>query len=129
MNARAPATTTARGSAVFIPLPAQATRVPMPEPVPVPQPATPQGPPPPGRHAGAHLPGRTDARTPLYSELATQWTARGATVPGAPDPEWQRLVSYESLLAEVESVLSDLRPHRAPQTRLLPARQHRAPDM
>ncbi|WP_327299166.1 MULTISPECIES: hypothetical protein [unclassified Streptomyces] len=63
-----------------------------------------------------------DARTPLYSELAAQWMARGATVPGAPDPEWQRLVSYEALLVEVESVLRDLRPHRAPETRLLSGR-------
>lgn len=115
MNARAPATTTARGSAVFIPPPAQAPLLTTPQPV------APQGPPPsPGRHAGAYTFGRTDSRTPLYSELAAQWTARGATVPGAPDPEWQRLVSYDALIVEVESVLRDLRPHRAQETRLLP---------
>lgn len=78
-------------------------------------------PPPPGRHSRAHAFGRLEARTPLYSELAAQWTARGATVPGVPDPEWQRLVSYEALLVEVESVLRDLRPHRA-ETRLLSGR-------
>ncbi|MFE2379478.1 hypothetical protein [Streptomyces sp. NPDC059398] len=63
-----------------------------------------------------------EAKTPLYAELAAQWAARGATVPGAPDPEWRRLISYESLLVEVESVLRDLRPHRAPETRMLSGR-------
>lgn len=52
--------------------------------------------------------------TPLYAELVASWTASAATVPGIPDSEWQRLTSYQSFLREVESVLRDLRPHRAP---------------
>ncbi|WP_405783238.1 hypothetical protein [Streptomyces sp. NBC_00859] len=92
----------------------------------MPQPTAPQVPHPSrGGQSGAHARGRTESQTPLYYELAAQWTARGATVPGAPDPEWQRLVSYQSLLFEVESVLRDLRPHRAPET--LPRPQQPAP--
>ena len=31
--------------------------------------------------------------TPLFNEMAASWTALGRTVPGNPDPEWDRLVS------------------------------------
>lgn len=71
-----------------------------------------------GQLAGAFVAGQTytDAasETPLYAELVASWTASSATVPGIPDSEWQRLTSYQSFLREVESVLRDLRPHRAP---------------
>lgn len=58
----------------------------------------------------------TASDTPLYAELVASWSACAATVPGVPDSEWQRLTSYQSFLCEVESVLRDLRPHRAPDT-------------
>lgn len=71
-----------------------------------------------GQLAGAFVAGQTyteaAGETPLYAELVASWTASAATVPGIPDSEWQRLTSYQSFLREVESVLRDLRPHRAP---------------
>ncbi|WP_392670082.1 hypothetical protein [Streptomyces sp. LN785] len=63
----------------------------------------------------------TASETPLYAELVARWTACAATVPGVPDSEWQRLTSYQSFLRDVESVLRDLRPHRAPDTLCGPA--------
>lgn len=63
----------------------------------------------------------TASETPLYAELVASWAASAATVPGIPDSEWQRLTSYQSFLCEVESVLRDLRPHRAPDTLCGPA--------
>ncbi|OKH92751.1 hypothetical protein AB852_22415 [Streptomyces uncialis] len=30
---------------------------------------------------------------PLYHELLAQWTERGRTLPGHPDPEWDRLTA------------------------------------
>ncbi|GAA3006743.1 hypothetical protein Sfulv_50030 [Streptomyces fulvorobeus] len=46
--------------------------------------------------------------TPLYSRLAEEWTARGATIPCHPDPLWQRLVSVEHFRRETESTLRRL---------------------
>ncbi|WP_152628273.1 hypothetical protein [Streptacidiphilus neutrinimicus] len=31
--------------------------------------------------------------TPLFHAIAASWTALGRTVPGIPDPEWDRLVA------------------------------------
>ncbi|MCY0922254.1 MULTISPECIES: hypothetical protein [unclassified Streptomyces] len=45
---------------------------------------------------------------PLYEELAREWTARGATVPGEPDPLWQRLVSWDHLQREIAATVRDL---------------------
>lgn len=49
------------------------------------------------------------SRTPLFDTLARDWTARGATVPGAPDPVWEQLASWEHLRREIESTLRSLR--------------------
>ena len=46
--------------------------------------------------------------TPLYTQLAEEWAARGATVPCRPDPLWQRLASAEHLRHETESTLRRL---------------------
>lgn len=62
-----------------------------------------------GRHAR-----RSDSQdvaeqsAPLYARLAAEWTARGATVPGMPDPLWQRLISAEHFERETESTLRRL---------------------
>ncbi|MCX4545680.1 hypothetical protein [Streptomyces sp. NBC_01565] len=45
---------------------------------------------------------------PLFDELAREWAARGATVPGEPDPAWQRMVSWEHFQREIASVVRDL---------------------
>ncbi|MET9962273.1 hypothetical protein ABZ128_24985 [Streptomyces sp. NPDC006326] len=47
-------------------------------------------------------------RTPLFDTLARDWAARGATVPGTPDPVWERLVSWEHLRWETECTLRSL---------------------
>jgi hypothetical protein len=31
--------------------------------------------------------------TPLFNAIADSWAAHGRTVPGTPDPEWDRLVA------------------------------------
>jgi hypothetical protein len=49
-----------------------------------------------------------DQDTPLYTQLAEGWAARGATVPCRPDPLWQRLASPEHLRQETESTLHQL---------------------
>lgn len=49
-----------------------------------------------------------DQGTPLYTQLAKEWAARGATVPCRPDPLWQRLASPEHLRHETESTLRQL---------------------
>jgi hypothetical protein len=38
---------------------------------------------------GAARPGET----PLFNAIAASWAALGRTVPGNPDPEWDRLVA------------------------------------
>ena len=121
MNAptSATATATGRGTATSIPHPSQPPRASHARPRPRPQLDAPHGARTSrGQLAGAFVPGQsyTEAasETPLYAELVASWTASAATVPGIPDSEWQRLTSYQSFLREVESVLRDLRPHRAP---------------
>lgn len=49
-----------------------------------------------------------DQATPLYTQLAAKWAARGATVPCLPDPLWQRLTSIEHLERETETTLRQL---------------------
>jgi hypothetical protein len=61
----------------------------------------------------AHARGQTPAEapdqgTPVYTQLAAEWAARGATVPCRPDPLWQRLASPEHLRHETESTLRQL---------------------
>ncbi|TXS60285.1 hypothetical protein EAO69_41520, partial [Streptomyces sp. me109] len=77
------------------------------------------------RRADARLPGQTrrrhpahargqtpaeapDQDTPVYTQLAKEWAARGATVPCRPDPLWQRLASPDHLRHETESTLRQL---------------------
>ncbi|MET9888339.1 hypothetical protein ABZZ20_35535 [Streptomyces sp. NPDC006430] len=45
---------------------------------------------------------------PLFDELAREWAARGATVPGQPDPAWRRLVSWEHFRHETETTVRNL---------------------
>ncbi|MER6388780.1 hypothetical protein ACFXEL_32630 [Streptomyces sp. NPDC059382] len=53
--------------------------------------------------------GRAGAEgAPLFEELAHEWTARGATVPGEPDPLWQRLVSWDHHQREIAATIRDL---------------------
>ncbi len=59
-----------------------------------------------GRHARRG--GPEDQSAPLYARLAAEWTARGAAVPGMPDPLWQRLISAEHFEQETESTLRRL---------------------
>ncbi|MGW7441560.1 hypothetical protein [Streptomyces sp. NPDC054849] len=49
-----------------------------------------------------------DQSAPLYARLAAEWTARGAMVPGLPDPLWERLISPEHFARETESILRRL---------------------
>lgn len=51
-----------------------------------------------------------DQGTPVYTQLAKEGAARGATIPGRPDPLWQRLASPEHLRNETESTLHQLHP-------------------
>ncbi|MFF1519525.1 hypothetical protein [Streptomyces sp. NPDC058305] len=44
-----------------------------------------------------------DQGTPVYSQLAREWAARGATIPCRPDPLWQRLASPEHLQHDTDS--------------------------
>ncbi|MFF0190892.1 hypothetical protein [Streptomyces sp. NPDC005244] len=44
----------------------------------------------------------------MYSQLAREWAARGATIPCRPDPQWQRLASPEHLRHDTDSTLRQL---------------------
>ncbi len=59
--------------------------------------------------AGFDRTGCDGEATPLYGELVNLWAARGATLPGAPDPDWRRLVSYRHFQEETEETLRMLR--------------------
>lgn len=48
------------------------------------------------------------AAAPLFEQLAREWAARGATVPGLPDPAWRRLVSWEHFERETAATVRDL---------------------
>ncbi|MYT23953.1 hypothetical protein GTW69_27335, partial [Streptomyces sp. SID7760] len=37
-----------------------------------------------------------------------EWTARGATVPGRPDPVWRELISWEHFERETAATVRDL---------------------
>lgn len=66
--------------------------------------------------ARGRIPGEPpDQGTPLYTQLAEEWAARGATVPGLPDLLWQRLASSEHLRRETESTMRQLRPAGEPR--------------
>lgn len=66
--------------------------------------------------ARGRIPGEPpDQGTPLYTQLAEEWAARSATVPGLPDLLWQRLASSEHLRRETESTLRQLRPAGEPR--------------
>lgn len=45
----------------------------------------------------------------LFEQLAREWEARGATVPGRPDPLWERLITYAHLQRETDATLRSLR--------------------
>jgi len=45
----------------------------------------------------------------MYGELIRRWAARGKTLPGVPDPEWRRLISYRHHQEETERTLRILR--------------------
>ncbi|MFI2782623.1 hypothetical protein [Streptomyces sp. ALB3] len=62
-------------------------------------------PPPPALASAA----RERPGTPMYGELSRLWAARGSTLPGVPDPEWHRLVSYRHHQEETERTLRILR--------------------
>ncbi|GAA0673213.1 hypothetical protein GCM10010193_27380 [Kitasatospora atroaurantiaca] len=32
--------------------------------------------------------------TPIFAELIRQWQADGRTLPGRPDPQWERIASH-----------------------------------
>ncbi|KPI31898.1 hypothetical protein OV450_1629 [Actinobacteria bacterium OV450] len=45
---------------------------------------------------------------PLFEGLAREWAARGATVPGRPDPTWRRLISWEHFERETATTVRNL---------------------
>ncbi|MFF3209117.1 hypothetical protein ACFYYB_00510 [Streptomyces sp. NPDC002886] len=45
----------------------------------------------------------------VYEQLAREWEARGATVPGRPDPLWDRLITYAHFQRETDATLRSLR--------------------
>ncbi|MBT2408525.1 MULTISPECIES: hypothetical protein [unclassified Streptomyces] len=47
-------------------------------------------------------------RAPLFDQLAREWQARGATVPGLPDPVWDELISYKHFQRETQDTLRSL---------------------
>ncbi|MET9467089.1 hypothetical protein ABZY44_20255 [Streptomyces sp. NPDC006544] len=49
----------------------------------------------------------------LFDQLVREWEARGATVPGRPDPLWDRLITYEHFERETDATLRSLRLDRA----------------
>ncbi|CAM5661960.1 hypothetical protein SAVIM338S_06797 [Streptomyces avidinii] len=49
----------------------------------------------------------------VFDQLAREWESRGATVPGLPDPLWDRLITYEHFQRETDATLRSLRLDRA----------------
>lgn len=70
----------------------------------IPRQQSPLGSPPVGRAAGGSV---------VFDQLAREWEARGATVPGLPDPLWDRLITYEHFQRETDATLRSLRLDRA----------------
>lgn len=66
-----------------------------------------------------------DHATPLYTQLAEEWAARGAAIPCIPDPAWQRLASLEHLRQEIETTLRQLHLAGGPHTGEGPLRARR----
>ncbi|WP_254076720.1 hypothetical protein [Streptomyces pacificus] len=62
------------------------------------------------RHRG---PGEL-ALTPLYGQLLSEWQARGAMLPGARDPQWDRLASPHAFEEDTRRTLRMLRLEREP---------------
>ncbi|MEU9177094.1 hypothetical protein AB0C90_09620 [Streptomyces sp. NPDC048550] len=66
----------------------------------------------------ARQPAHAATAAPLFEQLAREWAARGATVPGRPDPAWRRLVSWEHFERETAATVRDLHlrgPEPAPE--------------
>ncbi|MFB7981039.1 hypothetical protein [Streptomyces vinaceus] len=53
-------------------------------------------------------PAHAAAAAPLFEQLAREWAARGATVPGRPDPTWRKLISWEHFERETAATVRDL---------------------
>ncbi|MFZ3474653.1 hypothetical protein ACODT3_02805 [Streptomyces sp. 4.24] len=60
----------------------------------------------PRQHSGRSAPAGGAA---LFEQLAREWEARGATVPGRPDPLWDRLITYAHFQRETDATLRSLR--------------------
>lgn len=54
------------------------------------------------------------AQTPVYVQLVSEWRARGAMLPGARDPQWDRLVSLRAFEEDTQRTLRMLRLERDP---------------
>ncbi|WP_234042443.1 hypothetical protein [Streptomyces marianii] len=54
------------------------------------------------------------AQTPVYGQLVSEWRARGAMLPGARDPQWDRLVSLRAFEEDTQRTLRMLRLERDP---------------
>ncbi|MEU2160642.1 hypothetical protein QRN89_18450 [Streptomyces chengbuensis] len=54
------------------------------------------------------------AQTPLYLQLVSEWRARGAMLPGARDPQWERLASLRAFEEDTQRTLRMLRLERDP---------------
>ncbi|AWI28243.1 hypothetical protein [Streptomyces tirandamycinicus] len=52
--------------------------------------------------------------TPLYGQLVSEWRARGAMLPGARDPQWDRLASLHAFEEDTRRTLRMLRLERDP---------------
>ncbi|WP_053688345.1 hypothetical protein [Streptomyces sp. WM6372] len=53
-------------------------------------------------------PAHAAVSAPLFEQLAREWAARGATVPGRPDPAWRRLISWEHFERETAATVRNL---------------------
>ncbi|AWK12957.1 hypothetical protein DDQ41_16735 [Streptomyces spongiicola] len=60
-----------------------------------------------------HAPGGSSP-TPLYGQLVSEWRARGAMLPGARDPQWDRLTSLHAFEEDTRRTLRMLRLERDP---------------
>ncbi|MFD7838511.1 hypothetical protein [Streptomyces sp. NPDC059761] len=58
--------------------------------------------------AAPRQPTHAAVSAPLFEQLAREWAARGATVPGWPDPAWRRLISWEHFERETAATVRDL---------------------
>lgn len=56
-------------------------------------------------HTASPTASKERTETPMYGDLIRLWAARGSTLPGVPDPEWHRLISYWHHQEETERTL------------------------